>query len=180
MAVIQRASLEEYLARAYPFSVHADPNGGYVIVFPDLPGCMTQVDTSDEIGPMSEDVRRLWIETEYELGHPIPDPSFQEELSGKFVVRVPRALHRSLVEGALRENVSLNRYVSHLLARGDVQARLETDLGHMRDRLDQMVASLAPAQGALVKYTLLSSSLPKSEDMRSLGDQKRASTSVAA
>ena len=80
MAAMQRASLEEYLTRAYPFSVHADQDGGYVLVFPDLPGCMTQVDTAEEIGPMAEEVRRLWIETEYDLGHSIPDPSFREEL----------------------------------------------------------------------------------------------------
>ena len=172
MAVMQRASLGEYLARAYPFSVHADPDGGYVIVFPDLPGCMTQVDTADEIGPMAEDARRLWIETEYELGQPIPEPSFQEELSGKFVVRVPRALHRSLVEAAARENVSLNRYVSHLLSRGDTQARMETDLRQMRASLDRMAAAAAHAQNARAEYKFGGSDLGKSERGRRHGNQE--------
>ncbi len=44
--------LAEYLALQYPFNVIAEPEGGYVIVFPDLPGCMTQVETLEDIGPM--------------------------------------------------------------------------------------------------------------------------------
>ncbi len=122
------STLEDYLARAYPFTVHADPVGGYVVVYPDLPGCMTQVDTLDEIGAMADEARRLWIETEYEQGHQIPEPSKQEGPSGKFVVRMPRSLHRSLVEAAAQENVSLNQYVCTVLARGDAQARVESKL----------------------------------------------------
>ncbi len=59
-------TLEEILAREYPFNVIADPDGGYVIEFPDLPGCMTQIETLDEVGPMAEEIRTLWLETEYE------------------------------------------------------------------------------------------------------------------
>ncbi len=76
MSAATRRPLEEYLALQYPFRVIADPDGGYVIVFPDLPGCMTQVDSPDEIGPMAEDARRGWIETEYEAGEDIPLPSY--------------------------------------------------------------------------------------------------------
>ena len=37
--------------------------GGYVIVFPSLRGCMTQVEELSEIPAMAEDVYRLWIRT---------------------------------------------------------------------------------------------------------------------
>jgi antitoxin HicB len=134
---ITLATLEMYLARAYPFTVHADPECGYVVVFPDLPGCMTQVDTLDEIGPMAEEARRLWIETEYEQGHPIPNPASQDDPSGKFVVRIPRSLHRSLAEAATRENVSLNQYVCTILARGDAQSRVETKLDAIRSQVER-------------------------------------------
>ncbi|MBQ9413128.1 MAG: toxin-antitoxin system HicB family antitoxin [Oscillospiraceae bacterium] len=40
-----------------------------------------------------------------------------EEFSGKFVLRIPRSLHRSLKEAADREGVSLNQYVLYKLAR---------------------------------------------------------------
>lgn len=118
-----RRPLDEYLALQYPFNVIADPGGGYVIVYPDLPGCLTQVERADEIAEMAEDARRLWIETEYERGVEIPLPSYPEEYSGKFNVRIPKSLHRALAESAEREGVSLNRYVTMLLARGDVQTR---------------------------------------------------------
>src|SRR5579871_5744296 len=119
----KRRPLGEYLALQYPFNVIADPDGGFVIAFPDLPGCMNQVETIDEIPAMAEDARRLWIETEYEGGAEIPLPSYPEEYSGKFNVRIPRSLHRALVESARREGVSLNQYVSGLLAAGEAWER---------------------------------------------------------
>ena len=123
-----RKPLEEHLAHSYSFDVIADPDGGYVIRFPDLPGCMTQVEDAAEIPAMAEEARTLWIETEYDLGHDIPLPSYSEEYSGKFNVRLPRWLHRSLAKAASRNNVSLNHYVSNLLARGDAQAQIEEKL----------------------------------------------------
>ena len=53
--------LEYYLGLEYSFNAIADPDGGYVIVFPDLPGCMTQGDTLDEVRRMAEEARTLWI-----------------------------------------------------------------------------------------------------------------------
>jgi antitoxin HicB len=130
-----RRSLEEYLRLQYPFNVIADADGGYVIVFPDLPGCMTQVESLDELPAMAEEARQLWIETEYEDGHEIPLPSYEDTFSGKFVVRLPRSLHRSLVESAQREGVSLNQYVATLLARRDSEARVERRLAELEARL---------------------------------------------
>lgn len=125
---VPRKSLEEYLALEYTFTVVADPDGGYVIIFPDLPGCLTQVDSLDEIPHMVDDVRRLWIETAYEHDFDVPLPSYPEEYSGKFNVRLPRSLHRQLVESAERDGVSLNQYVTMLLSRGDAQHRIEQQI----------------------------------------------------
>ena len=123
MVTESRQPLATYLARAYPVHVLADADGGYVAVFPDLPGCITQGDTLAEVAAMAEDARRGWIETEYERGHDIPLPSFPEEYSGQFRLRLPKSLHRQLVENAEREGVSLNQYVVMLLARAEAEAR---------------------------------------------------------
>ncbi len=129
MADNSREPLEYYLNLQYPFQAIADNEvGGYVIIFPDLPGCMTQIDSLDELPHMAEDARTLWIETEYEDGDPIPLPSYPEEYSGKFNVRLPRSLHRQLVESAERDGVSLNQYVTMLLSRGDAQHRIEQQI----------------------------------------------------
>ena len=60
---------------------------------------------------------RGWIEIGLEEGQPIPEPFTAEAYSGKFVVRVPRSLHRQLVEAAKQEGVSLNAYVNVVLAK---------------------------------------------------------------
>ena len=120
--------LEYYLSLQYPLVVHAAQEGGYVVTFPDLPGCMTQVETLDELPAMAEDARTGWIEVEYEQRHDIPEPSYPEEYSGKFNVRLPKSLHHVLADAAVREGVSLNQYVVMLLSRGDAQARLERQL----------------------------------------------------
>jgi antitoxin HicB len=131
-------SLEEYLALEYPFQVIADPDGGYVVVFPDLPGCMTQADSYEEIAVMAQDARALWIETAYEHGREIPLPSYPEEYSGKFNVRLPRSLHRTLAESAAQEGISLNQYVTMLLARRDAQTQIERRVEAIEVRIAAM------------------------------------------
>jgi predicted RNase H-like HicB family nuclease len=123
MSMAVRKPLASYLKLQYPFAVVADEDGGYVITFPDLPGCMTQVEDVADIGPMAEEARQLWIETEYKAGEAIPSPTYPESYSGKFNVRLPKSLHRRLVEGAEREGVSLNQYVTMLLAQREAEHR---------------------------------------------------------
>lgn len=142
MVVTARPSLGDYLAREYPFDVLADPEGGYVVIFPDLPGCMTQVEDLAEIGPMAEEIRRLWIESEYEDGAEIPPPSYPEGYSGKFNVRLSRSLHRQLAESAEREGLSLNSHVAGLLGRGDAQARVERQLAAVETRIEDRLLDI--------------------------------------
>lgn len=136
MEEIECASLGEYLAREYPLSVVAEAGGGYTILFPDLPGCMSQVDSLSEVGPVAEEIKTLWIETAYERGMEIPPPSYPEEYSGKFNLRIPRSLHRQLAESAEREGVSLNQYVGTLLAARDADARVERRLTTLESQIE--------------------------------------------
>jgi antitoxin HicB len=138
MVSANRPSVEEYLARKYPLSVIAEKEGGYTIVFPDLPGCMSQVENLDEVGPVADEIRTLWIETAYEHGMEIPLPTYPEEYSGKFNLRIPRSLHRQLTEEADREGVSLNQYVGSLLARRDALARVEARLARVEKQLEAL------------------------------------------
>ena len=135
-------TLDDVLARQYPFNVLADPDGGFAIVFPDLPGCVTQAETLEEIPEMAEDARRLWLETAYEDGAEIPPPSYPEEYSGKFNVRLPRSLHRELADEAEREGVSLNTYVATLLARRDALARVERHIMRLQAQMDSMESTV--------------------------------------
>jgi antitoxin HicB len=123
-----RHSLDDYLNMSHSFEVIPEPGGSFFVRFPDLPGCFTEAASPREIAEMAEDARRLWIQVEYERGHEIPAPTHQAEYSGRFNVRLPRSLHRSLADGARREGVSLNQYVVALLSRSDVLAQGERAL----------------------------------------------------
>ena len=70
-----RESLEHYLHLRYPITVYPQPEGGYVAMIKDLPGCITQGETPDELMANIEEARQLWIETVYEHGDEIPLPS---------------------------------------------------------------------------------------------------------
>ena len=109
-------TLHKALEREYRFDVIADPDGGYVVRYPDLPGCMTQVERIEDVGPAAEEIRSLWIEAAFELGQSIPAPTYPDEFSGKFNVRIPKSLHRDLVHLAAAEGVSLNQLVVSLLS----------------------------------------------------------------
>lgn len=64
-------------------------------------------------------IRRLVKEAVDEMAaarEPAPEPLAEKEFSGKFMVRVPPAVHRSLAMQAAEQGVSLNRLASAKLA----------------------------------------------------------------
>lgn len=113
--------LDYYLSLRYPVRVIQYEDGTYFAEIPDLPGCMTEADTIDEVFEMIEDAKRGWIEVGLERGLEIPLPETEKEFSGKFIVRVPKSLHAYLSRKSSEEGVSLNHYVSLLLATNPFQ-----------------------------------------------------------
>jgi predicted RNase H-like HicB family nuclease len=62
----------------YRFTVRPlteDEGGGYLIEFPDLPGCMSDGETIEEAIANGEDAQRGWMAAMKEAGRPIPPPS---------------------------------------------------------------------------------------------------------
>lgn len=115
---VERRELTFYLSLRYPVTIHTDPDSGYVAEIEELPGCMTQAETIDEAFRAIEDAQQLWIKTAYDDGQDIPLPRDMEKYPGKFLVRIPKSLHRALTRAAKHEGVSLNQYVTSLLASG--------------------------------------------------------------
>lgn len=116
----QTRTVDDYLRQPYTIEVIRDESDGlpgYVARVVELPGCLTQADDFQELGEMVEDAMRLWIKTALEDGKVIPQPRSAAQHSGKFLVRVPRSLHRQLVEAAEHDGVSLNNLVNVILAR---------------------------------------------------------------
>ncbi len=72
----QSKPLEYYLSLKYPMSVYPEEEGGYTVIIPDLPGCITQGETLEEAMNNINEARELWIETVYSSGKKeIPSPS---------------------------------------------------------------------------------------------------------
>lgn len=68
-------TLEQALTRPYPFVATVEPEGGWAIRFPDLPGCTAYAESFEEIGPMARASFEIWLRSEAERGHPLPDPT---------------------------------------------------------------------------------------------------------
>jgi antitoxin HicB len=97
----------------------------YTAVIPALKGCMAFGETPGEAIEMLDEAKRLWIETALDKGWPIPEPEEDSarSYSGRFNVRLPRYLHRELVELAEAEGTSLNQLVVALLSQGSELVR---------------------------------------------------------
>lgn len=70
----------------YPavFKPFSDGSGGFVVEFPDLPGCITEGRNMEEAIEMGVDAASGWLLGELEEGEPIPTPSdFREVPAGK-------------------------------------------------------------------------------------------------
>ena len=116
----------------WPFEAYAhiisplsdEDGGGYLITFPDLPGCMSDGETEAEAVENGRDAFIAVVSALADLGRDIPAPSFSPNdaaapgASGKFVARVPKSIHAKLTTRAKAEGVSLNTLVLTLIAEG--------------------------------------------------------------
>ena len=111
---------EAYMHEIAPLS--KEDGGGFLITFPDLPGCMSDGETIDEAMANGRDAFLSWISAAVDLGKPIPKPTAKPAetiaASGKFVARLPKTLHARLVAKAKQEGVSLNTLVLTFIAEG--------------------------------------------------------------
>ncbi len=110
-------TLEYYMNLPYTIELQRDPEDAWFVQVKELRGCMSQGDTAEEALAMIQEAMPLWLEVALEDDLPIPEPRSDDDYSGKFVVRVPRSLHRQLVEAAAGDGVSLNQYINVVLAR---------------------------------------------------------------
>lgn len=93
--------------------------GGFVVPYPDLPGCITCGETVESAVANALDAKKAWIEAALEEGTPIYEPDSLDAYSGQFKLRLPRGLHRALAEHSRREGISMNQYCVYLLSKND-------------------------------------------------------------
>ncbi len=113
-------TLDEYMSMAYRMEIVEDKDeGGYVVSFPELPGCLTCGDTLERAVNNAQDAKREWLIAAMEEGIEIQEPGSLEDYSGQFKLRIPKSLHKSLAEHSKREGISMNQYCLYLLSRND-------------------------------------------------------------
>ena len=111
-------TLNDYLIMNYRMEIVEDKDeGGFVVSFPELPGCITCGETVESAVANALDAKKAWLEAAIEDGIEIHEPDSLEEYSGQFKLRIPRSLHRSLAEHSKREGISMNQYCVYLLSK---------------------------------------------------------------
>lgn len=112
----------------YPFEAYThiveplsdEDGGGYLITFPDLPGCMSDGATPEEAVINGRDAFSAWVSARTHIGKPLPKPTRHGEnaVPVRLMQRLPRSLHTNLVARAKAEGTSLNTLVTMLLSEG--------------------------------------------------------------
>jgi len=117
-------TIDEYMRLPYRMEIIPDTaEGGYVVRFPELPGCLTCADTLEEAIRNAADCKKEWLTAAMEDGIDIPEPASEDEYSGQFKLRIPKSLHKSLAEHSKAEGISMNQYCLYLLAKNDASYR---------------------------------------------------------
>lgn len=101
-------TLNDYMKMSYRMEIVEDQDeGGFVVSYPDLPGCITCGETIESAAANAVDAKKAWLEAALEEGIEIAEPDSLEAYSGQFKLRVPRSLHRALAEHSKREGISI-------------------------------------------------------------------------
>lgn len=93
-----------------------EEGGGYLIEFPDYPGCIADGATPEEAIKEGRDALASYQRTLRDLGRAVPNEG--EAFAGQWRQRVPKTMHAALARRAEREGVSLNTLVIALLGEG--------------------------------------------------------------
>lgn len=103
----------------YPFELRRlseEDGGGWLITFPDLPGCMSDGESMEEAVRNGADAEQAWLKATKKWGGKIPRRG--ESAGGQIIVRAPKSLHARLQARARQEGVSMNMLMATFIAEG--------------------------------------------------------------
>lgn len=112
-------TLNDYMKMNYRMEIVEDTDeGGFVVSFQNFRDALP-VEKQWRRQLKAVDAKKVWFEAAIEEEIEIHEPDSLEEYSGQFKLRMPRSLHRSLVEHSKREGISMNQYCVYLLSKND-------------------------------------------------------------
>lgn len=112
-----------YPARFKPFS---DGSGGYVVEFPDLPGCVTEGKTLQEAIEYGMDAASGWILGELEDGEKIPQPSVYSDIPAEEGAMINMLLldldayEEKYGEKAVRKNLTIPAWLNTFAEKNNI------------------------------------------------------------
>ena len=106
---------------ALPYSkvvtYHDDKSGQYFVgEVIELTGCSSTGDTEQEVLESLQEAMEGYLQTKLDYNDPIPEPVSTDGFNGKFLLRLPKSLHRRLSYESQKEGVSLNQYALYKLS----------------------------------------------------------------
>ena len=97
--ILQSPETFHLIRRGVVYELRSEPQGGFFITLPALPGCTSFGETIEQALDMIQEARDLWIEVAREDGYPIPSQfDVQEALPGRGK-RVPTSAKATTVAG---------------------------------------------------------------------------------
>ncbi len=109
---------DELKLNQYPFSIRplsAEDGGGFLIEFPDVPGCISDGETPEEAIVNGLDALKGCLLSYKEAGDARPKPG---SAPAQWRQRIPKSLHARLAVQAEQNGVSLNTLVTTMIAEG--------------------------------------------------------------
>jgi antitoxin HicB len=138
--------LDRYMTLPYTIILRRDAEGDMVAEIKELEGCIAHGRDASEALEILKEFQQAWIERRIAAGQEVPAPEEEDRLpSGKWVQRVPRSLHKKLIQMAKTEGVSLNQLVTSMLSQ-QISTRA------VQKSIDLMLAAHASQQRRYVHY----------------------------
>ncbi|MBO4819233.1 MAG: toxin-antitoxin system HicB family antitoxin [Firmicutes bacterium] len=112
-------TVAEYMKLPYSRIIQpiADESGSYFAASVlEFEGCISVGNTFEEAYRNLNEAMELWLEVALQGGKQIPECISSEDYSGRFVIRIPKSLHKKLAIEASIEGVSLNQYALYKLS----------------------------------------------------------------
>ena len=104
-------NLDQYQFTVRPLS--KEEGGGYLVEYPDIPGCMSDGETIGEAIANGREALRDCMEVFKESNRKVPTPSIE---AAQWRQRLPRTLYSKLTRQAESEGVSINSFVTAIIA----------------------------------------------------------------
>lgn len=159
---------ENFMNQNYRVALQYDPDGYWIAENPELPGCKADGETAQEALASLDISRALWIEASLANGLAIPEPHEAPEYSGRFVLRIPKSMHRELANEAEAEGVSLNSLVSNVLASRHTRKEQPVSFA------PQFVNQNMDVRGVYPAYCLPEGANTLSSNLRSISGRRQA------